>query len=67
MPQDETRCASFAALLSVILFLKGKVFLNYSKLNAIFKAKSRYKLEMMRYNLEDDKLLFDLRVLKKLK
>lgn len=54
MPKDETQCASFAVLLVAMLSLKRRAFLNYSKLNAILEAKSRYEIEMMNFDPEDE-------------
>lgn len=54
MPKDETHCASFAVLLVAMLSLKRRAFLNYSKLNAILEAKSRYEIEMMNFDPEDE-------------
>ncbi|KAL4214189.1 hypothetical protein AB4K20DRAFT_1879200 [Rhizopus microsporus] len=57
MPKNESQCVPFAILLAAMLSLKRRVFLNYSKLNAVFEAKCRHQIEMNSF--------FCLRVLKK--
>ncbi|CEG84014.1 hypothetical protein RMATCC62417_17871 [Rhizopus microsporus] len=54
MPKDETHCTSFAVLLAAMLSLKRQAFLNYGKLYAILEVKSRYEIEMMTFNPEDE-------------